>query len=497
MTAGTPDMTYNVRTPIAVFLGPSLDLATARSILPANYYPPVRMGDIYRLLATGVRLIVIIDGVFHASVPVWQREILAARKAGIPVVGASSMGALRAAELAPYGMIGYGTVFQWYVQGRIAGDDEVALLHAPATQGYRGVSEALVNMRHNLERACQAGILAFDVCTDLLAWLKGLFYGHRTYDALFASPPFTHLPQSTQQALRTFLRDHRRDLKRQDALDTLKLCATHGAQIGALADAHLCPEPGVEWPIEILQRGALTATGQLIPLYDVLRLAAQDRRAIQNIVARASRRFFLLQWMQHCGVRLPAGVREAFYTCWCERYVSGELSAWLAANGLTPQEFACEVADRAAEAWLLAQDPATYGLSWQEHLASPGQRPRGEVPQDVAVWCYVQDWAQRCGIDWPQDLLQRCGPPATPTRGQEDDTGHALPQHHYAQQALVQWLLEQSPAGFGYMQWSADMAFARALQITGKIAALARAWGDATHDHSRNVSLGHPSVGVA
>ena len=78
MTAGTPDMTYEARIPIAVFLGPSLDLATARSVLPANYYPPVRMGDIYRLLATGVRLIVIIDGVFHASVPVWQREMLAA-----------------------------------------------------------------------------------------------------------------------------------------------------------------------------------------------------------------------------------------------------------------------------------------------------------------------------------------------------------------------------------------------------------------------------------
>src|SRR5262245_22084371 len=335
MNAGIPHMTYDARTPIAVFLGPSLDLATARSILPANYYPPVRMGDIYRLLATGVRRIVIIDGVFHASVPVWQREILAALKAGIAVVGASSMGALRAAELAPYGMIGCGTVFQWYVQGRIAGDDEVALLHAPANQGYRGVSEALVNMRDTLARACQAGILASAACAELLAWLKGLFYGHRTYDALFASPPFARLPQPTQQALITFLRDHRRDLKRQDTLGTLKLCASYGEQIGTLADVHLTPECGVHWPIEIMQRGALTATGQLIPLYDLLMLAAQEREAIRNIVARASRRFFLLQWMQHCGVRLPADVRDTFYTRWCQRHVSGELTAWLAANGLT------------------------------------------------------------------------------------------------------------------------------------------------------------------
>jgi hypothetical protein len=494
MTAGTPAITYDARTPIAIFLGPSLDQATAQSILPANYYPPVRMGDIYRLLTTGVRLIVIIDGVFHASPPVWQREILAALKAGITVIGASSMGALRAVELAPYGMIGCGAVFQWYVQGRIAGDDEVALLHAHADQGYRGVSEALVNMRHNLELACQAGILTPDACADMLAWLKGLFYGHRTYDALFASPPFAHLPQPTQQALRTFLQEHRRDLKRQDALDTLKLCATYGAQIGTLANAYLTPDPRMEWPIEILQRGALTATGQLIPLYDLLRLAVQDRQAIQTIVVSASRRFFLLQWMQQRSVRLPAVVRDAFYTRWCERYVRGEVTAWLAANGLTQQEFACEVADRAAEAWLLEQDPATYGLSWQEHLAVvevvtgratlPEQQPCRGIRQEVAVWCYLQDWVQCCGIDWPQDVLQRCGP-------------HATPHHHHVQQVLVQWLLERTPVGFGYMQWSADMAFARELQITGKIAELARTWGDATYDRSRNVSLGNASVGVA
>jgi hypothetical protein len=489
-------MTYDARTPIAVFLGPSLDLATALSLLPANYYPPVRMGDIYRLLATGVRLIVIIDGVFHAAVPVWQREILAALKAGITVVGASSMGALRAAELAPYGMIGSGTVFQWYVQGRMAGDDEVALLHAPATQGYRGVSEALVNMRDTLAQACQAGLLASEACVDLLDWLKGLWYGHRTYDALCASPPFARLPQPTQRALHTFLLAHRRDLKRQDAVDTLKLCATYGAQLNALADAPLCPEAGMGWPIEILQRGALTATGQLVPLSDVLRLATKDREATRDIVVTASRRFFLLQWMQHCGVRLPAGVREAFYTRWCERYVRGELPAWLVANGLTPQEFAGEVADRAAEAWLLEQDPSTYGLPWHEHLAvlevvtgratlsAPEPRPRRGVRQEVAVWCYIQDWAQRCGIDWPPDLMQQCGP-------------HATPHHHSVQQVLVQWVLEQTPVGFGYMQWSADMAFARELQITGRIAALAHAWGGAAYDRSRNVSLGYPSVSVA
>ena len=99
-------MKYDPKIPIAVFLGPSLDRETARGILPANYYPPVRLGDVYRLLATGIQMVVIIDGLFYASTPVWQRELLAGLDFGITVVGASSMGALRAAELAPYGMIG-------------------------------------------------------------------------------------------------------------------------------------------------------------------------------------------------------------------------------------------------------------------------------------------------------------------------------------------------------------------------------------------------------
>ena len=78
-------MRYDPNVPRAVFLGPSFAPAAAAALLPANYYPPVRMGDVYRLLACGVETIVIIDGVFHQSTPVWQREILAALEAG-PVV---------------------------------------------------------------------------------------------------------------------------------------------------------------------------------------------------------------------------------------------------------------------------------------------------------------------------------------------------------------------------------------------------------------------------
>ena len=47
----------------------SLTDEKAQKLLDADYYPPVRRGDVYRLLPTGVQTIVIIDGVFHSSSP--------------------------------------------------------------------------------------------------------------------------------------------------------------------------------------------------------------------------------------------------------------------------------------------------------------------------------------------------------------------------------------------------------------------------------------------
>ena len=148
-------MNYNPRIPIAVFLGPTLESVKASEILTANYFPPVRMGDIYRLLGSGVHTIVLIDGIFHGQAAVWQREILEALDNNIEVIGASSMGALRAAELYPFGMVGCGTIFEWYRDGIIDGDDEVALNHGDESNGFRPFSEPLVNIRYNLMQAVE------------------------------------------------------------------------------------------------------------------------------------------------------------------------------------------------------------------------------------------------------------------------------------------------------------------------------------------------------
>ena len=49
---------------------------------------------------------------------------------GVRVIGASSMGALRAVECQPFGMEAVGTIARWYEQHPQTCDSEVAVLYA-------------------------------------------------------------------------------------------------------------------------------------------------------------------------------------------------------------------------------------------------------------------------------------------------------------------------------------------------------------------------------
>lgn len=90
--------THSAERPV-VFLGPSLGLDEARTIVEADFRPPAGQGDIFRAGASAPPAIALIDGIFKDAPTVRHREILWALSQGIPVFGAASMGALRAAEL--------------------------------------------------------------------------------------------------------------------------------------------------------------------------------------------------------------------------------------------------------------------------------------------------------------------------------------------------------------------------------------------------------------
>src|SRR5215207_9624276 len=134
-----------------VFSGPSLPLSAVPQRPDLEWRPPLRQGDLRRAAMEGPDVLGVVDGYFETSPTVWHEEILFALDRGIAVYGAASIGALRAAELRTYGMIGVGRIFEWFRDGTLKDDDEVALLHGPPELGFLPLTEAMVNVRATVQ----------------------------------------------------------------------------------------------------------------------------------------------------------------------------------------------------------------------------------------------------------------------------------------------------------------------------------------------------------
>jgi hypothetical protein len=210
-----------------VFLGPTLPVAEAQAILPeAVYLPPVSMGDVWALVvAHQPRRIAIIDGLFERVPAVWHKEILFALAQGVRVLGSSSMGALRAAELHVFGMEGVGRIFEAFRDSVLDDDDEVALAHATAEHGYKPLSEAMVNLRAGLRRAEQRGLIGARTHRVLLDLAKQTFYPERSWQRLLRQGRDADLPGEELADLRRLVAAERPDQKREDAVELLRLLA--------------------------------------------------------------------------------------------------------------------------------------------------------------------------------------------------------------------------------------------------------------------------------
>jgi hypothetical protein len=201
-----------------LFAGPSLpDASSLLSGTDVTVLPPVESDDLLRLPLDEGDVVGIVDGYFHQTRAVRHKEILSVLARGVRVFGASSIGALRAAELDVFGMEGLGEIYQWFRSGRIEGDDEVALLHGEADDSYRAFSEPLVNIRATLGAAQRAGVIAADDVLAITTGLSGLPYPRRTYSAVVDIAVDTGLPTDRVRDLKLFCVTSAVNLKRADA----------------------------------------------------------------------------------------------------------------------------------------------------------------------------------------------------------------------------------------------------------------------------------------
>jgi hypothetical protein len=209
---------------ITVFVGPTLASSPSAGKRRRGVHrrPPIRRHDMERLVRAAGRpgIVAIVDGVFHDTLAVGHAEIREALGLGWRVWGLSSMGAIRAREMAPLGMHGFGRVFRRFCAGDDFQDDEVALLHEPSPP-YRAASEPLVHLRAAIAHLVARGMVRDDDAREVLLDLKSRWYGERTLEGTMRA--LAGRSRGSRSALEGELRDfHRFRWKTLDLEDFLR-----------------------------------------------------------------------------------------------------------------------------------------------------------------------------------------------------------------------------------------------------------------------------------
>ncbi|MCA1441453.1 TfuA-like protein [Ensifer sp. IC4062] len=199
-----------------VFVGPTVPDARERAGAAFMVRPPAMQGDILRAARAGATTIGLVDGNFEHVAPVWHKEILFALSQGVHVFGAASMGALRAAECAPFGMVGIGEIYRQYAAGELADDSDVALLHTPAELGHAPLTVPLVNVRATVARLEHAGLITAADAARIEAAAGQIFYKRRTWAMIVAAADLR--ADGDRAALAARLQREMVDQKRADAL---------------------------------------------------------------------------------------------------------------------------------------------------------------------------------------------------------------------------------------------------------------------------------------
>lgn len=250
------------------------------------------------------------------------------------------MGALRAAELEPFGMIGHGAVFEAFRDG-LEDDDEVALLHAGPEDDYRPFSCPMVNIRATLAHAADAGLLTPDQAGALAAHAKGLFYQARTWPALLEA---LDDPQAAARLADWLRNGGEVDQKRRDARGAIQSALAGAAQRPPAPAFHF--EHTALWD-ELVARAGVSAAlpSPFGPRKEVvsgaaLRAALGDDGA--RLAERAVLRFLVADRAETADLDLDMARLETEVARFRARHGLHEpeaLQAWLADNDLTPRSF--------------------------------------------------------------------------------------------------------------------------------------------------------------
>lgn len=166
-----------------VFVGPSLAEERLRCLSTATHAPPIKRGDLAAI--GGYDVIVILDGEFGQSDSVSPKEILGIIDRGKTVIGAASMGALRASELDRSGMIGVGWVYDYFRRQAVRRDADVALAYS--SFDFTPMTVPMVDVEYWMERTFAAGLIDGKERRLVLSAARNIFFAERTAERLMGA----------------------------------------------------------------------------------------------------------------------------------------------------------------------------------------------------------------------------------------------------------------------------------------------------------------------
>lgn len=365
---------------IVVFVGPTLPAVDAAAELDAIYASPATQGDVYRAVRSGATAIGLIDGHFDSVPSVWHKEILWALSEGIPIYGSASMGALRAAELWPYGMIGIGDIYESYRDGRLSDDDEVALSHLLAEHDYRRISEPLVDIRATVHCAVRSTVIDDATAEALVAAGKALFYPDRNYAAII-SAAHPSAPADQLAAFGAWWPTNRVSVKRADAMLMLRAMA-HDLALGSTPEhTHFWFERTALW--DDLAREAEDWRGRDA---SPIGLAKDRALAMASGTTRAARDLALARILardlaRHHNFQLDEDLLATAIARFREQrslWTFDDLELWMKRNQLDRAGFLRIAADEARLDWVREVLSHEVDAMMADHLRSSGEfEPKG------------------------------------------------------------------------------------------------------------------------
>jgi hypothetical protein len=343
-------------------------------------------------------------------------------------------------------MVGHGTIFEWYKDGLIDADDEVALLHGPKELEFCALSEPLVNIRRTLQNAVSDRCMSQDQARQLLNHAKRTYYPERSFSDLLICPALQGSPDRAR--IEQYIRTKAVDQKRLDAIGVLRRCAD--GQAPARPAAPNSQESGPDfWRPERLRLTGFSCGSEIVRGSDVLSQAEKASDLCARLVPVLLARAFVMDLARRKQLSLSDDLLQAFTARWEKALNVVPDTGWLRANGLTSLSYRRLLAEHFVVDWLVDQDAGRSDRPLKLEFATNGEMDKLSAVVSMPRPRLLADWAAEIGVSCPSDVV--------------GDSPADL--------ALMVWLIEKGPRHFG-LDWCLESALLEELQITGLAAQL-------------------------